>query len=120
MTGAAAAAALATPETIQKPDFTATDGVCTTFFYSYQDGCTRFFGTSAAAPHAAAVATLLVQKANQLGKPLSQALAKWILQTSAQSMSGGELDWTGAGMVDATAAQALLNGSWVYLPFIID
>jgi hypothetical protein len=66
---------LATPEIRQKPEFVAPDGVVTTFFNPGQLGARtstipqcanpanayNFFGTSAAAPHAAAVAALLLQ-----------------------------------------------------------
>ena len=47
-----------TPKTISKPDIAATDGGRTTFFTPYTSGIYRFFGTSAAAPHAAAIAAL--------------------------------------------------------------
>ncbi|MCB0686138.1 MAG: S8 family serine peptidase, partial [Saprospiraceae bacterium] len=49
---------------LQKPDLTAADGVSTTFFGSSN----YFFGTSAAAPHAAAIAGLIKSKL-----PLSDA-----------------------------------------------
>ena len=51
-----------TPVTIDRPSFSATDGGCTTFFGGYENGCDRFYGTSAASPHAAAVAALLKQE----------------------------------------------------------
>ena len=44
---------------LAKPDFAATDGVRTTFFAQLIGGVERFFGTSAAAPQAAAVGALL-------------------------------------------------------------
>lgn len=61
---------LATPVTRNKPDLAAPDGVNTTFFpvgalsnTDYEgDGYPNFFGTSAAAPHAAGAAALLLSK----------------------------------------------------------
>ncbi len=55
------AESLLTPEELAKPDVTATDCGVTTFFASKVGAIWRFCGTSAAAPHAAAVAALLRQ-----------------------------------------------------------
>ena len=58
-------ARLTTPVTRQKPEVTAPDGGNTSFFFSDSnidaDNIPNFFGTSAAAPHAGAVAALMLQ-----------------------------------------------------------
>ncbi|MEM9219798.1 MAG: S8 family serine peptidase [Cyanobacteria bacterium P01_F01_bin.150] len=61
---------LAQPDIRQKPDIVAPDGTNTTFFgqdiAGDADAFPNFFGTSAAAPHAAAVAALLKQASPEL------------------------------------------------------
>jgi len=109
-------AAAISPETIQQPDFAATDGGCTTFFGGFSSGCYRFYGTSAATPHAAAVAALLKQKANQSAVTLTPALTKSILQSTARTVSGGDVNSVGAGLIDANAA---LDGITLTPPQII-
>ena len=59
--GKVAAEPLEPPEEVSKPDLTATDCGKTTFFAFLSGGFWHFCGTSAAAPHAAAVAALMLQ-----------------------------------------------------------
>jgi hypothetical protein len=107
----ASPAAPITPVTLNQPDIVATDGGCTTFFgsYDFATPCYRFYGTSAAAPHAAAVAALVLQRSRTLFIPMNQSQMKLILQSSAQTVSGGTTASVGAGMVDALAAAAKLD-----------
>jgi hypothetical protein len=112
---------LAVPETRKKPDMAAPDGGDTTFFYPGQDyegnGRPNFFGTSAAAPHAAGVAALMLQKAGGLGS-LTPKQVKSIMQTAAPArvvpLSGGSATkvWSiydGFGLIDAVESLNKLN-----------
>jgi hypothetical protein len=58
--GASPAAPLGAPEVLSKPDLVATDCGMTTFFSFVFANSWHFCGTSAAAPHAAAVAALML------------------------------------------------------------
>lgn len=77
---------LAAPEIRLKPDMAAMDGANTTFFTSDvpQDPDTfpNFFGTSAAAPHAAAIAALVLQAKGGPGS-VTPTQMRTILQRSA-------------------------------------
>lgn len=88
-----------------KPEIVAPDGTNTTFFGSDSDGdgFPNFFGTSAAAPHAAAAAALMLE-ANSI---LSPQMVYDILEFGAVDMgvSGFDLD-TGYGLIEADAAIA--------------
>jgi Subtilase family len=113
-------ARLAAPQQRQKPDFTGPDGVNTSFFgfriagtmwsdNSAVSGCqndatyNNFLGTSAATPHAAAVAALM-QQANPT---LTPAQIYGALRSTALPMGDGA-DLDGAGFIEADAALASL------------
>jgi hypothetical protein len=104
VTGAAPAPPIFPRETA-KPDLAASDCVATTFF-SQRDsaGAWRFCGTSAAAPHAAAVAAL-IREANP---GASAAQVRAALVGSARGIPNFGLNDVGAGLVDAGAAVSAL------------
>jgi PKD repeat protein len=100
---------LGTPIIRMKPEITAVDGVDTTFFFSDPDGdgTDNFFGTSAAAPHAAGVAALLLDE--EQGATPAQINAA--LESSALDMNTPGFDYdSGYGLIQAydaiTALQA--------------
>jgi subtilisin family serine protease len=111
---------LGAPQMRFKPDITAPDGSNTTFFgndIGYDaDTHPNFFGTSAAAPHAAAVAALLLS----LNPALSASEIYGILRTTAVDAEAPGLDsLAGDGVIDALqAAQQAMgeppssNASW--------
>ncbi|MGZ3143988.1 S8 family serine peptidase [Lentzea chajnantorensis] len=90
-------------ETRQKPDITAADGVATSV-----SGFNPFFGTSAAAPNAAAIAGLILS-----GNPtLTPAEVKEALVTTAiDIVESGVDNRTGAGIVMADRALAYTGAS---------
>ena len=73
-------------QTRQTPQIASTDGGNTTFFVSDngldQDTQPNFFGTSAAAPHAAGIAALAVQRAREQDKGLTPSALRKKLQSS--------------------------------------
>ena len=100
-----------TTENRAKPAITATDGANTTFFFPGADregdGFPNFSGTSAAAPHAAAVAALLLEADLTLTPPQIRS----ILQETAIDMGTAGFDAdSGAGLIQADAALASLDG----------
>jgi DNA-nicking Smr family endonuclease len=99
--GTAAAAPLGPPEeVISKPDLTATDCGKTTFFAIFESPFWRFCGTSAAAPHAAAVAALMLD-AEPTADPEAVRTA---LEGSAAPVVGFGSCAVGAGLVEAVGA----------------
>lgn len=98
--GGAPAPRLGSPEIVQKPDFVATDCGATTFFAFLSGGRWRFCGTSAAAPHAAAVAALMLER----NPTLTPAEVREKLAATARGVGSFEADAVGAGLVDAAAA----------------
>ena len=92
------------PETIlSKPDLTATDCNVTTFFAEFE-GTWRFCGTSAAAPHAAGVAALMLDKE----PAATPEQIRTALQESAAPIGTFGPCAVGAGLVEAVGAIAAL------------
>ncbi len=97
--GTTPAAPLESPLPLAKPDIAATDGGASTFFGSCLTSW-RFFGTSAAAPHAAAVAALQLDAKNT-ATPAEIKLAQ---QSTADAVGLFAPGAAGAGLVDAVGA----------------
>jgi hypothetical protein len=112
------AASSITPDLLRQPDFTATDGGRTTFFSTQYSGVWRFFGTSAAAPHAAGVAALVLQQARRQSVTLNNAAMNLALKASASPMSGGDINSVGSGRLNALLAMRFINPRRVYMPAI--
>ncbi|MDX2150352.1 MAG: DVUA0089 family protein [Bryobacteraceae bacterium] len=111
----AAGARLPTLDVRRKPDFSAANGVNTTFFRFGDvegDGFPNFFGTSAAAPHAAAIAALLLQKAGGPG-----ALSPAQIGTYLQRSTGPRADYyfvRGTAVSGAASVTLTANGTGAY------
>jgi hypothetical protein len=83
-----------TPITRNKPNFTAVDGTSNTFFGNGNN----FFGTSAAAPHAAAVAALMLEANNSLTPTQVRNL---LVNSSIDMLTPGFDFITGSGLIQA-------------------
>ena len=122
---------LASPVARQKPDVTAPDGGNTSFFYSDSsidpDNIPNFFGTSAAAPHAGAVAALMIQaKPTLTPNDAKTALIASCLDMDDPTTAGFDVGFdffTGYGLIQADVAvqavsspvvvcTSLGSGSW--------
>lgn len=95
------------PVVRRKPELAAPDGTNTTFFTPGgdlgldDDRSPNFFGTSAAAPHAAAVAALMLER----DPALTPAEITELLQSTASDVADvGFDDRAGAGLIDAVRA----------------
>jgi hypothetical protein len=87
-------------ETIAKPDVVATDCAASTFFARFEEGAWRFCGTSAAAPHAAGIAALMVQgTAGALPAQIAEGLEK-----SGRPVGSFGANAVGAGLIEAKEA----------------
>ena len=104
--GTSAADPLGSPEVVAKPDLAATDCGANTFFGFLSGGAWRFCGTSAAAPHAAAVAALI----RQADSGLSEQQVRETLSDSASPVGSFPPEAVGAGLVDAFEAIGGLPG----------
>src|SRR5262244_1223738 len=97
---------LAIPQIRLKPEIVAPDGANTTFFGRRDiepDGFPNFFGTSAAAPHAAAVAALMLQAVPTMDPDSVYE----ILETTAIDMGPPGFDFdSGFGLIQADRALA--------------
>jgi len=111
--GTAPAAELAFPEPVSKPDVAATDCGATTFFAHRFNGVTwRFCGTSAAAPHAAGVVALMMER-----EPLaSGAQIRESLVGSAAPVGAFGPCAVGGGLIDALEALKAVKGEAVVEP----
>jgi hypothetical protein len=101
--GVTPAAALASPRVVAKPDLVASDCQKNTFFGGGSPP--RFCGTSAAAPHAAAVAALLRQKFPSA----TTAAINAAMVSTANPIAGVPGSFQGGGLLNALAAATALT-----------
>ena len=93
---------LASPVTVAKPNIMAPDGDSTTFFGgNFLNGFPNFFGTSAAAPHAAGAAALVLQ-AHPSFTP--SQIYSTLASTADPHIGSGNVNQIGAGLIDVYRA----------------
>jgi hypothetical protein len=107
--------------TVRKPDLASVDGVNTTFFgqqISDGDRHPNFFGTSAAAPGAAAVAALLIEASGDsyTSAELFEAMTCSTVDIKGYRASEGWDDVTGAGLLMLDLPSININGPTVVSP----
>lgn len=111
------------PQLRFKPDIAAPDGCNTTFFGQDRggdaDSFPNFFGTSAAAPHAAAVATLLLDRMDNFGLNLTPAQVYTVLNSTSIDIQDPGRDPLG-GFGTVWAPYALAPPSSVIADDILD
>lgn len=116
VSGTTPASPLPAPTQLAKPDLAATDGGQNTFFGGFDGSNYRFYGTSAAAPHAAAVAALM----RQLAPGASVGQIKTAEIGTGRDVGSFPVTAIGGGLVDAVAATASVGGSSTPPDTIID
>jgi hypothetical protein len=93
------------PQVRQTPEISATDGTATTV-----PGFGNFFGTSAAAPHAAAVAALLIDSLG-VANPAPAEVYGTLMETADDLGAPGFDNVTGAGVINAYDAVFFQDGN---------
>jgi hypothetical protein len=107
--GGTAAPELGEPDELFKPEIAATDCGRTSFFFfrpKSEPSVWRFCGTSAAAPHAAAVAALMeeAKEKEPPNEPAEPAEIRAALLSGATEVSGADECEVGAGLVESVGA----------------